>query len=147
MAAKLYFSSCFPETPENRRAIADVLRELAEHVPVVLLTTGLGLDDHAEAELIDHPRIHSLALRPKDNLGVQTQVIAGAETLLATYGGPSYLGVLLGRPTVAVESLANHNARHLATVRHVADTLGSPAPRLVDAGGAARSVLEPLSVG
>ena len=70
----------------------DLLLALAEHEDVVLLTTGLALDDHAEPGAVAHPRIHGLGdLAPRDNLAVQTRVLARARALVGTYGGPSYL--------------------------------------------------------
>ncbi len=34
-------------------------------------------------------------------------------------------------PTVALESVANHNPRHLLAVRHIAGRLGTPPPELI----------------
>ena len=134
VAAKPYFSDCFPDTRANRAVVRDVLLAVAEQDDVVLLSTGLALDDHEEPDAIDHPRIHGLgSLAPRDNLAVQTRVLARARALVGTYGGPSYLAPWLGIPSVSLVSVANHNPRHLEAARAAAAAMGTPATILVDA--------------
>lgn len=128
VAAKPYFSDCFPDTPENRRLVKTLLIALADEVDVVLLSPGVRLDDHAEIEALDHPRVHGLGeLRPRDNLAVQTQVVSGAAALLGTYGGPAYLAPFLGVTSVSFLSEEDHNPRHLEAFRHATRRLGCPA--------------------
>lgn len=137
VAAKPYFSSCFPETPKNRRFVGELIARLAETVDVVLLTTGLRMDDHAEFRPAAG-RVHSLdgTLPARDNLGVQTRVIARAQSLLSTYGGPSYLGPALGVPSVSFFSAPNHNPVHLQAAEFAARRLGMAPPLVVNAGDA-----------
>ena len=133
VAAKPYFSACFPDTPANRRFVTELLCELAGGVDVVLLSTGLRLDDHAEAHLDDHEHIHRLSdLDARGNLAEQTRVLARADGLVSTYGGPAYLGSFLGVPTVGLASVANHNPRHLEAARMAATAMGTPPAVLVD---------------
>lgn len=134
VAAKPYFSDCFPDTPANRAVVRDVLMALAEQDDVVLLSTGLSLDDHEEPGAIEHPRIYGLgSLAPGDNLAVQTRVLARARALVGTYGGPSYLAPWLGIPSVSLASVANYNPRHLEAARAAAAAMGTPPTILVDA--------------
>jgi len=134
VAAKLYFSDCFPDTPANRAVVRDVLLTLAKHEDVVLLSTGLELDDHAEPGAPDHPRIHGIGpLEPRDNLAVQTRVLARARALVGTYGGPSYLAPCLGIPSVSLASLPNHNRQHLEAARAAAAAMDAPVPVLLNA--------------
>ena len=105
-AVRFYFRPSFPDTPDHRALIRTVVRRLAAERPVVLLNTGIRIDDHDDMEFgaekgvfrIDH------ALTASDNLGVQTAVIANADAFVGTYGGLSYLGPYLGVPTVAFYS-------------------------------------------
>jgi len=143
VAAKPYFSACFPETPANQRFVTELLLEIAGAVDIVLLSTGLRLDEHAETHLAAHERIHRLGdLDARTNLAEQTRVLARADGLVSTYGGPAYLGSFLGVPTVGLASVANHNPRHLEAARMAAARMGTPAPALVDvdqAGALARA--------
>lgn len=134
VAAKLYFSDCFPDTPANRAVVRDVLLILAKHEDIVLLSTGLELDDHAEPGALDHLRMHGLGpLEPRDNLAVQTRVLARARALVGTYGGPSYLAPCLGIPSVSLASLPNHNRRHLEAACAAAAAMDAPEPVLLNA--------------
>lgn len=138
VAAKPYFSSCFPETPENRRFVGELIARMAETVDVVLLTTGLRIDDHPEFRAATAGRVRSLdsTLPARDNLAVQTRVIARAQGLLSTYGGPSYLGPVLGVPSVSFFSVPNHNPAHLKAAEFAARRLGMAPPLVVNAGDA-----------
>lgn len=125
VAVKAYFSSCFPETAANRAFLDDLIGALAATTDVVLLSTGMRLDDHAEWELGEHPRVHSVAdrMRPQDNLGVQTQVIRGARALFSTYGGFSYLAPFVGVPSFCFHSERNFNPVHLDAMARAAAAL------------------------
>lgn len=113
--AKFYFSSCFPDTLDNRRLVTRVLETLARHRPVVLLGTGLQVDDHADwtgcrpHNVFDAQPLFSAA----NNLAQQTALVAGSEGLYCTYGGFSYLGPLLGCPVVSLYSEMNFVPAHL----------------------------------
>lgn len=117
VAVKAYFSRVFPDEPANRAFLSDLVGRLGE---VVLLTTGRELDDHEEW---DSERVHRIDsfLEARDNLAVQTAAIARARALVATYGGFSYLGPLLGVPTTAFHSHADYNPAHLDVVRMTID--------------------------
>jgi hypothetical protein len=79
----------------------------------VLLTSGIDIDDHDD--YLEANGVQTLADRmtPLDNLEVQTDVVAGARALVTTYGGFSYLGPLLGTPTVSFHSTDNFKPTHL----------------------------------
>jgi hypothetical protein len=129
VAVKAYHSSCFPPTSENQRYVGELVRGLAARTNVVLLSTGLRVDDHAEVpvaraegQVIDAQQL----MTPRDNLAVQTQVIKGASCLLSSYGGFSYLGPFLGVPSICFWSDANFNATHLELMRQAVDLLRAP---------------------
>jgi len=106
-AFRFYFRPSFPDTPDNRALVRDLVARVAADRAVVLLNPGLRLDDHDDVDVgqsgvyrIDH------ALTARDNLNVQTAVIAHADAFVGTYGGLSYLGPYLGVPTVGLFSHA-----------------------------------------
>jgi hypothetical protein len=117
VAVKLYFNECLTPSEENRAFFRRSVERLAEEVDVVLLSTGLLVDDHEEWTT-RHPRVHAIEdrLRPEDNLAVQTRVIAGARGLVATYGGFSYLGPFLGVPTVTFFEVEQTVPLHLEVI-------------------------------
>ena len=134
VAVKPYFSECFPDTEANRMIWTRVVHAIAERHQVVLLATGLGLDEHLDHELGDHPDVTRLpALAPARNLAIQTRLIADARLLVSTYGGFSYLGPFLGTPSVGLYSHANFNPVHLDTMyRSLSSLPGRPAFTTLD---------------
>ena len=105
-AVRFYFRPSFPDTPDHRALIRSLVRRLAADKPVVLLNTGIRIDDHDDMEFGPERGVYRIdhALTASDNLGVQTAVIAGADAFVGTYGGLAYLGPFLSVPTVAFYS-------------------------------------------
>ncbi len=138
-AAKFYYRKTFPETDGNREFVRRAVRRLASLRPVVLLSTGHRIDEHAdvdpgEEESVRRPLVGVDASR---NLEAQTGVIADAALFVGTYGGLSYLALSYGIPSVSIVShpqqlLPYH---HLVASR-AADRLGTPLS-LVDSSHAA----------
>jgi hypothetical protein len=118
VAVKAYFNEVLPATPETRAFLRSAIERLAERMDVVLLSTGLLVDDHEEWAT-ERTRVHPIEhlLRPQDNLAVQTRLIAGARGLVATYGGFSYLGPFLGVPTRTFYSVEQTVPLHLEVLR------------------------------
>jgi hypothetical protein len=114
VAVKLYFSDSFPDDAAARELAARILGELADRTDVVVLTSGRQLDEHQEW-VPAGPRIHDSTswVTPEDNLAVQTQLVARARELVATYGGFSYLGPMLGVPTRALYTREAFQRVHL----------------------------------
>lgn len=119
VAVKFYFSACFPETPENKQFIVRLLRSLSQGSEVVLLSTGLDLDDHTDFDGAISERIHTIGdlIEPRNNLAVQTAIISRASAFIGTYGGFSYLAPIYGVPSVAFFS---HEDKFLPTHLDVA---------------------------
>jgi hypothetical protein len=103
VAVKFYFSNCFPDTESNRQFIAKLLRTLAKETHVVVLSTGLNLDDHRDSDVVSSSRIHVIKdlITPRNNLDVQTQITSRATAFVGTYGGFSYVAPFYGVPSVA----------------------------------------------
>lgn len=110
VAVKFYFSQCFPETAENAEFCKRTVRELASKGPVVLLHTGLKIDDHGELlgeEIAQElPNVISAKswMSLSDNLAVQSYVVSRAKLFVGTYGGFSYLGPFYGLPSICFYS-------------------------------------------
>jgi hypothetical protein len=105
IAVKLYAARSLPDRPEVRSRLRALVAGLAEQYPVVLLDTGLVLeDDHADYTFAAGGRVISAKpwMRPQSNLGVQTQIVAGAKAFVGTCGSIAWLAPRLGVPTSAL---------------------------------------------
>ena len=119
-AVKFYTGPAIPDTPDRRRVLRGLVSRVADEMPVVVLDTGLSLDDHQDflfdglANVIRLPE----RLMPATNLAVQTRVIAGASLFLGTCGGLAWLAPMLGTPTIGVYADDRFLAPHLFVARH-----------------------------
>jgi hypothetical protein len=105
VAVKFYFSDAFPDTPENRRFIDRVVQNLAKTNVIVLLNSGISIDDHDDFTSENSDRIISLGhLDPEKNLDIQTKVLSRAKAFYGTYGGFSYIAPLYGVPSISFYS-------------------------------------------
>ena len=104
VAVKFYAARSLPDTPDVRRMLAWLVERLAERTNVVLLDTDLVLDEHTDYPFGTSARIISAKpwMTPADNLGVQTQIIAGAQAFVGTCGSLAWLAPMLGVNTSAV---------------------------------------------
>lgn len=120
-AVKFYFNDCFRNTPQNRAFVDRTIRGLADEGPVISLSTGVSLDDHAPCEP-DVAAMHDIQhlLSPQSNLMVQSAIVAGAKRFVGTYGGFAYLAPLCGIPALSYYSEAkSFSTRHLDLMRDV----------------------------
>ncbi len=127
-AVRFYFRDSFPDTPANRALVQQVVERLAEHRPVVLLNTGVVVDDHLDAEPAESERILRplVGVAPSRNLGAQTAVLARARLFVGTYGGLAHLGPFYGVPAIGFATdPATINPVHLTLHRRTADTYGT----------------------
>ena len=109
IAVKFYFSRCFPENDDNLEFCRSTIANLRRKLPVVVMSTGFSLDDHADAVVgadgEGHPVIDlSGSMDPRSNLETQTCVVAHSELFVGTYGGFSYLAPFFQRPSVSFYS-------------------------------------------
>lgn len=104
VAVKFYAAQSLPDTADVRRTLAWFVEGLAERTHVVLLDTGLVLDEHADYSFGPSGRVVSAKpwMTPSNNLGVQTQIIAGARAFIGTCGSVAWLAPMLGVNTSAV---------------------------------------------
>lgn len=104
VAVKFYAARSMPDTPAIRQTLQRMVRQLAEVTPVVLLDTGLAIDDHADYVFAGDDRIISARewLTPRTNLAAQTDIIAHASAYVGTCGSLTWLAPFLGVPTSAL---------------------------------------------
>jgi hypothetical protein len=89
-------------------------------MPLVVLDTDFGIDEHRDFDLSGIPNVIALGSRldARTNLGAQVVTIARARGFLGTCGGLAWLAPLLGVPTVALLDSERFLGPHLATMRH-----------------------------
>jgi len=127
VAVKFYFNECFPATPQNRAFVRDSLRLLAASGPVVALSTGLNIDDHAGDRVDEHGVRHlPEGIDPAHNLHIQSAIVAGADAFVGTYGGFSYMAPFHGVKSLAFYSdESGFSPKHLHMARSAFDGIGA----------------------
>jgi hypothetical protein len=103
VAVRFYFNYSFPDTSQNRAFAQSTLARLAERTNVVLLNTGIRLDDHSDCEGVRADRLIRIdhLMTPSNNLRLQTIAISRAQAFVGTYGGLSYLAPYFGVPSIS----------------------------------------------
>jgi hypothetical protein len=106
VAVKFYFNNSFPDDASARSFIESVLARLSAETRIVLLNTGIQVDDHWDFGAEAGERV--IDLRPfmtaEANLHLQTIAVSRARAFIGTYGGLSYLAPFFGIPSVSVYS-------------------------------------------
>ena len=135
VALRFYFSKCFPETPDNQALVTSIVQSLTTDTHVVLLGSGVALDEHRDVRAERSDRVHTVdhLMRPETNLAVQTAVIAGARAFIGTYGGFSYLAPLCGVNTIALYSRRNFYPHHLDFAQHIFSLVSGGSLTVMDA--------------
>jgi len=126
VAVKFYTAASLPPTDSVRHSLQSMVLGLAERTDVVMLDTGLALDDHEDYSFAAASRIHSVreSLRPRDNLAVQTAIISRASSFVGTCGALAWLAPMLGIDTTAVLADARFLHGHLQVARRVYQVIG-----------------------
>jgi hypothetical protein len=121
VAAKLYTGPALPDTAPTRARLRALVAAAARTTPVVVLDTGLAIDDHADYLFAGIPNVVSARewMTPRTNLGVQMAVLAHADYFLGTCGGLAWVAPLMGVSTVAVYEDDRFLAPHLLVARQL----------------------------
>jgi hypothetical protein len=128
VAVKFYAARSLPDTPAMRGQLRAMIAALAAQAPVVLLDTGLVLeDDHADYAFAAGGQVISARpwMTPATNLGVQTQIIAGASGFVGTCGSLAWLAPRLGIDTSALFVDPKWLHAHLAVAMRAYHKLGA----------------------
>ncbi len=145
IAVKFYAARSLPDTPRIREYLKTTVGGLAERLPVVLLDTGLVLeDDHADYTFQSRGGVMSARslMTPQNNLGVQTQIIAGAKAFVGTCGSIAWLAPRLGVDTSAVYVDQKFLHAHLAVAMRAYHKLNAGRFATVDL-----RAIEPIGLG
>jgi hypothetical protein len=125
IAVKFYSNNVFPLNKNTQRIVNQVIASLSSQFPVIALGIPARIDDH-EGWPVTNIDPFSRALAEKmtlpNNLGLQTEVIRGAECFIGTYGGFSVLPAYLGKRAVAFYSTPLKNNMGI-TFQHESLTL------------------------
>ena len=134
VAVKFYSGRALPDTPDIRRALTDLVQRLARRMPVVVLDTGLELDEHSDYAFEGLTGVTSFrgAMTPRDNLAIQADVIQRASLFVGTCGSVAWLAPMLGVPTVAVYADDRLLTSHLYFSRHAYRLTGAAPFTTVD---------------
>jgi hypothetical protein len=135
-AVKFYTGAALPDTPEQRARLRAIVEELARVRPLVVLDTGLALDEHEDFLFGGLANVHPLGGRmtPATNLDVQARALAHAELFVGTCGGLVWLAPMLGVPTVGVYEDDRFLLPHLFTARYVFRRMGAAPFMPIEAG-------------
>ena len=87
VAVKAYFNEVLPGSEENRAFFRSVIERLAERMDVVLLSTGLLVDDHEEWATATSGSTDRAPAPAGGQPGGADSPISHAAGLVATYGG------------------------------------------------------------
>jgi hypothetical protein len=110
-AVRFYARESFTDSDDNRRFARHLIESLLERSDVVLLDTPFRVNDHSEIAWMEaasngngyNKRLIKAAewMTPRNNLAVQSRVIARSRCFVGTYGGLSYLAPFYGRPSIS----------------------------------------------
>jgi hypothetical protein len=144
VAVKFYAARSLPDTPAIRAHLRTLIDNLSDRLPVVLLDTGLVLeDDHADYAFAGTPRVIAAKrwMTPQNNLAVQTQIVGGARAFVGTCGSIAWLAPRLGVDTSALYVDPKWLHGHLPVAMRAYHKLGAGRFATVDL-----RALDPLSV-
>lgn len=144
IAVKFYDARSMPDTPEVRTILRRIVAALAEQLPVVLLDTGLLLhDDHGDYTFGGADVISARSwMTPQNNLGVQTQIAAGARAFVGTCGSIAWIAPRLGVDTSAMFINPEWLHAHVAVAMRAYHKLGAGRFAVTDLRG-----LDPAGAG
>lgn len=136
IAVKLYTAASLPDSPAMRRTLQSLILALAERWPVVMLDTGLTLDDHDDYTFERASRILSIrdTLQARDNLAVQSAVIARSRAFVGTCGSLAWLAPMMGVETTALLADPRFLHGHLQVGRQMYQAMGGASFSPLDVG-------------
>lgn len=116
VAMKWYDRATFSRADAKvQEAVAQITGIVGAQTHIVMLSSGLATDEHADFE-VQHPRIVRLPVRqPDQNLWLQIQVLGRAAAFVGTYGGMAQMALRLRVPSASFyESFGGTAYAHLS---------------------------------
>ena len=138
-AVKFYTGMALPAGDATRRSLRAIVERVAALGPVVLLDTGLALDEHEDYLFDGITGLTRMAghLTPQTNLGMQTEIIRRADRFVGTCGSLAWLAPMLGTDTLAIYQDDHLLTSHLYAARHAYATMSAARFTALDLGAAA----------
>ena len=134
IAVKFYTGPALPESAANHEALRALVQQAAAAAPVIVLETGVALDDHRDYAFAGLRNV--ISARPwmtaRDNLALQTALIAHARWFLGTCGGLAWMAPFMDVPTIGVYADDRQLAPHLFVARQALRRLGGAEFSLLD---------------
>jgi hypothetical protein len=120
VAMKFYTARSLESEGRHKDLLRALVEQIARRHPVVLLNTGLSLDEHEDFLFTGVPGVTSVgsSMRPENNLAIQTEIIRRADRFVGTCGSVAWLAPMLGTDTLAVYADDHLLTSHLYAARH-----------------------------
>ena len=136
VAVKLYTGRALPGDALTREAVRALVERVRRGRPVVMLDTGISLDEHSDYALGGLTDVVTLDgwLTPQNNLGIQTEVIRKADLFVGTCGSVAWLAPMLGTDTLALYRDDHLLAPHLYAARQIYPSIAAASFTPVDVG-------------
>jgi len=136
-AVRFYSRESFENSDANRVFVRQMIERMLEKRDVVLLDSPFAVDDHTNVEWMraagNGSRYNNRLVRaegwmsPRNNLDVQSRIIARSHCFVGTYGGLSYLAGFYGKPAIAFhEQIHDIMDSHFNTAMTLFRGLGAP---------------------
>lgn len=123
-AVRFYFRPTFPTSQASIMFAKATIQHLAQSHHVVILNSGLHVDDHLDYLPTDRTNVTVLSdvvpLTHENNLAVQAAVLGQAEGFVGTYGGMAQLALRMRKPVVSFYEEWHSTA---LAHRHLSDAL------------------------
>ena len=105
VAVHFYARSTWPMAPPLIQFATETIKQLSHAQPVVLVGSGLHMDDHMDLPIPPLPNVYTLKdcgvdVTPQTNLALVSAVLGKAAGCLGTYGGTVQLAARLGKPAI-----------------------------------------------
>lgn len=103
VCVRFYERHTWPFTEEVKDYCGQIVGQLAKQAPVVVIGSSVHHDDHLDMAF-SGPNITNLidAFPLRDNLALQSSVMAKATAFVGTYGGTMQLAARLGKPSAGL---------------------------------------------
>lgn len=125
VAVKCYNGRALPDA--TRGALSDVLGRVRDGRPIVLLSSGVSLDEHEDHLFQELPDVIPVGagLPPGQNLAIQTEVIRRASLFVGTCGSLAWLAPMLGTETLALYEDGHFLKPHLYAASLIYPAMGA----------------------
>lgn len=112
VCVRFYERPTWPLHEETVGYCQQLVAAIAQHIPVVVVGSTAYADDHLEFPLGALANVTNLvdAFPLRENLALQSAVLAKASAFVGTYGGLMQLAVRLGIPSVGLYTHFRHTA-------------------------------------